>query len=111
MVDSEGICCSVTVYNIVQGWGVKIGDSVAIAEPFLQRVDVQHQDQVMSFDATGGGGNRENWGQLATPNFWLLKNVFLSESCSKKQNLVPKIPVLGTFKDKAEILSTCDVFC
>ena len=35
-----------TVYNIVQGWGVKIGDSVVVAEPFLQRVDVQHQDQV-----------------------------------------------------------------
>ena len=46
IVDSEGTCCSVTVYNIVQGWGVKIHDSVAIAEPFLQRVDVQHQDQV-----------------------------------------------------------------
>jgi len=36
----------VMVYNIVEGWGVKIGDSVAIPEPFLQRVDVQHQDQV-----------------------------------------------------------------
>jgi len=46
IVDSEATCCSVTVYNIVQGWGVKIGDSIAIPEPFLQRVNVQHQDQV-----------------------------------------------------------------
>jgi len=46
IVDSESTCCSVTVYNIVQGWGVKIGDSVAIPEPFLQRVDFQRQDQV-----------------------------------------------------------------
>jgi len=46
IVDSEATCCSVMVYNIVEGWGVKIGDSVAIPEPFLQRVDVQHQDQV-----------------------------------------------------------------
>ena len=47
VVDSEATCCSVTVYNIVQGWGVKIGDSVAIPEPFLQRVDFQRQDQVL----------------------------------------------------------------
>jgi len=46
MVDTEATCCSVTVYNIIQGWGVKVGDSVAVPEPFLQRVDVQHQDQV-----------------------------------------------------------------
>jgi len=46
IVDSESTCCSVTVYNLVQGWGVKIGDSVAIPEPFLQRVNVQHQDLV-----------------------------------------------------------------
>jgi len=45
-VDKEETCFSVTVYNIVQGWGVKIGDSVAIPEPFLKQVDVLHKDQV-----------------------------------------------------------------
>lgn len=46
IVDSDSTCFSVTVYNMVRGWGVKIGDSVAIPEPYLQRVDVCHQDQV-----------------------------------------------------------------
>jgi hypothetical protein len=31
---------------MVQGWGVKIGDSVAIPEPFVQLIDVQYKEQV-----------------------------------------------------------------
>ncbi len=46
MVDDKGSCFAVTVYNISQGNGVKIGDSVAIAEPFLQVVDVQYKEHV-----------------------------------------------------------------
>ena len=38
-----------TVYNMVQGAGVKIGDSVAIPEPYGQVVHVKHKDKVSSF--------------------------------------------------------------
>lgn len=46
MVDEEETCLPVTVYNIAQGCGVKIGDSVAIPEPYLQNVKVNHKNQV-----------------------------------------------------------------
>lgn len=46
MVDEEETCIPVSVYNIAQGCGVKIGDSVAIPEPFVQKVDVKHKDKV-----------------------------------------------------------------
>lgn len=46
MVDDDEICLPVTVYNIAQGSGVKIGDSVAIPEPYLQNVKVNHKNQV-----------------------------------------------------------------
>ena len=46
MVDKEGTCFAVTVYNIAPGYGVKIGDSVAIAEPFLQEVNVTYKEKV-----------------------------------------------------------------
>jgi len=40
LLDKTSTCFAVTVYNMADGQGVKIGDSVAIAEPFLQIVDV-----------------------------------------------------------------------
>lgn len=46
MVDDDETCLPVTVYNIAQGSGVKIGDSVAISEPYLQNVKVNHKNQV-----------------------------------------------------------------
>lgn len=46
MVDDEETCLPVTVYNIAQGSGVKIGDSVSIPEPYLQNVKVNHKNQV-----------------------------------------------------------------
>ncbi|XP_074838809.1 tetratricopeptide repeat protein 5 [Carettochelys insculpta] len=49
LADSEGPCFAVTVYNMVQSWGVLIGDSVAIPEPHLQRHHVQHQGKSFSF--------------------------------------------------------------
>lgn len=49
MVDDEETCLPVTVYNIAQGSGVKIGDSVAIPEPYLQNVKVNHKNQVSYF--------------------------------------------------------------
>ncbi len=48
MVDEKESCFAVTVYNISQGYGVKIGDSVAIPEPFVQTVDVQYKGQVIN---------------------------------------------------------------
>ena len=46
MVDSEGTCIPGTVYNMAYGTGVKIGDSVAIPEPFVQTVGVDHKGEV-----------------------------------------------------------------
>lgn len=48
-VDEESLCFSVTVYNIGKGYGVKIGDSVAIPEPFVQDVQVNYKDKVFSY--------------------------------------------------------------
>ena len=39
-------CLPVSVYNLAQGSGVKIGDSVAIPEPYLQHVKVDFQQHV-----------------------------------------------------------------
>lgn len=35
MVDEEKTCTAVTIYNLAEGRGVTVGDSVAIPEPFL----------------------------------------------------------------------------
>lgn len=40
MVDSTGTCCAVTVYNLAEGRGMIIGDSVAVPEPYLTNVDI-----------------------------------------------------------------------
>ncbi|ESO82669.1 hypothetical protein LOTGIDRAFT_229738 [Lottia gigantea] len=44
MVDTEETCFPVTVYNIAPGRGMKIGDSVAIPEPYVQTVNVHHKE-------------------------------------------------------------------
>ncbi|XP_061197158.1 tetratricopeptide repeat protein 5-like [Saccostrea echinata] len=51
MVDEEETCLPVTVYNMAQGCGVKIGDSVAIPEPYLQDVKVNHKNQKFEFSS------------------------------------------------------------
>lgn len=45
-MDKDATCFSVTVYNLAQGQGVIIGDSVAIPEPFVQLVEVKHKNVV-----------------------------------------------------------------
>lgn len=35
MIDEEKTCVAVTIYNLAEGRGVTVGDSVAIPEPFL----------------------------------------------------------------------------
>ncbi|XP_030740761.1 tetratricopeptide repeat protein 5 [Echinops telfairi] len=49
LVDSDGPCFAVMVYNIVQSWGVLIGDSVAIPEPSLRLHRIQHKGKDYSF--------------------------------------------------------------
>ncbi|XP_050773838.1 tetratricopeptide repeat protein 5-like isoform X2 [Gopherus flavomarginatus] len=49
LVDSKGPCFAVTVYNMVQSWGVLIGDSLAIPEPHLRHHHVQHEGKSFSF--------------------------------------------------------------
>lgn len=50
MVDLELTCYSVTIYNLAEGQGVIIGDSVAIPEPFLQLVEVNHPGLAVHFN-------------------------------------------------------------
>ncbi|KAM9645835.1 tetratricopeptide repeat protein 5 isoform 3-T4 [Trichechus inunguis] len=49
LVDSDGPCYAVMVYNMVQSWGVLIGDSVAIPEPNLRLHRIQHKGKDYSF--------------------------------------------------------------
>ena len=45
-MDAEGSCVAVNVYNLAEGKGVIIGDTVVIPEPVLVTVDVRHKNQV-----------------------------------------------------------------
>ncbi|XP_071508817.1 tetratricopeptide repeat protein 5-like [Diadema antillarum] len=49
IVDSEGSCYAVNVFNIAQGQGVIIGDTVAIPEPYLRRVDFTIDDKHIQY--------------------------------------------------------------
>uniref|UniRef100_G1PS04 Tetratricopeptide repeat protein 5 n=2 Tax=Myotis lucifugus TaxID=59463 RepID=G1PS04_MYOLU len=51
LVDSDGPCYAVMVYNMVQSWGVLIGDSVAIPEPSLRLHRIQHKGKDYSFSS------------------------------------------------------------
>lgn len=46
MVDKSGTCVVVTVFNLADGKGVIIGDSVAIPEPFVTDVDFTYKENV-----------------------------------------------------------------
>uniref|UniRef100_A0A8C9AHP3 Tetratricopeptide repeat domain 5 n=1 Tax=Prolemur simus TaxID=1328070 RepID=A0A8C9AHP3_PROSS len=50
-LDSDGPCYAVMVYNMVQSWGVLIGDSVAIPEPNLRLHQIQHKGKDYSFSS------------------------------------------------------------
>ena len=41
LVDSEGDCIAVTIFNLLAGKGFNAGDSVAIPEPFVQTTNVK----------------------------------------------------------------------
>ncbi|XP_060031395.1 tetratricopeptide repeat protein 5 [Erinaceus europaeus] len=51
LVDSDGPCYAVMVYNVVQSWGVLIGDSVAIPEPSLRHHRIQHKGKDYTFSS------------------------------------------------------------
>lgn len=46
MVDKELTCMVVSVYNLAQGRGPIIGNSVAIPEPYMTRIDATYKTQV-----------------------------------------------------------------
>ncbi|GAB1599628.1 repeat 5 [Argonauta hians] len=45
LIDQWCVCLSVTVYNMAEGCGVKIGDSVAIPSPLLRETNVSFKDK------------------------------------------------------------------
>lgn len=49
MVDKELVCIVVSAYNLAQGRGPIIGDSVAIPEPYMSCLDITYKNQVCSF--------------------------------------------------------------
>ena len=46
LVDCEGQCFPVTVYNLSSGAGFVVGDSVAIPEPYVQVTDMIEDEKV-----------------------------------------------------------------
>lgn len=46
LVDKVGTCVVVTVYNLANGKGVIIGDSVAIPEPYITDVQFEFKNIV-----------------------------------------------------------------
>lgn len=46
ITDAAQNTVAVTVYNLVEGKGVIIGDAVAIPEPFFSEVHVSHKEKV-----------------------------------------------------------------
>ncbi|KAG1714099.1 Tetratricopeptide repeat protein 5 [Nymphon striatum] len=51
IVDSQQSCFCVTVYNLAQGKGVIIGDSVAIPEPYIQKVQGKYENKEFNFSS------------------------------------------------------------
>ena len=61
MVDGEKNCVAATIYNLKAGVGVIIGDTVAIAEPFMEKIDFEFDP-----DAVFIGGSGSESGSDAT---------------------------------------------
>uniref|UniRef100_UPI00398F1614 tetratricopeptide repeat protein 5 n=1 Tax=Pristiophorus japonicus TaxID=55135 RepID=UPI00398F1614 len=51
LVDVDGTCLPVMVYNIAESWGVLIGDSVAIPQPLLKQHSIEQRDNSFSFSS------------------------------------------------------------
>eukprot|EP00493_Phyllostaurus_siculus_P003335 UN03350 len=50
MVDAEGDCIAVTIYNMAAGKGFNPGDSVAIPEPYVQEAKFKLKEDEVNFD-------------------------------------------------------------
>uniref|UniRef100_A0A8C5QW34 Tetratricopeptide repeat domain 5 n=1 Tax=Leptobrachium leishanense TaxID=445787 RepID=A0A8C5QW34_9ANUR len=51
LVDAEGSCYAIMVYNMVESWGVLVTDSVTIPEPHLKQHNIQHKGQAFNFQS------------------------------------------------------------
>lgn len=49
LMDKAGSCIAVSVYNLAAEYGLNMGDSVAIPEPFVQNVDFRYKDESFKF--------------------------------------------------------------
>ncbi|XP_032872576.1 tetratricopeptide repeat protein 5-like isoform X2 [Amblyraja radiata] len=49
LLDGEGTCVAVTVYNMAESWGVLIGDTIAIPRPIYTHHSVEHKDKTFAF--------------------------------------------------------------
>ncbi|XP_050441436.1 tetratricopeptide repeat protein 5-like [Adelges cooleyi] len=49
LVDKELACIVVSVYNLAQGKGPIIGDSVAIPEPYMSKIEATYKDQKYAY--------------------------------------------------------------
>ena len=67
MVDADKNCLAVTLYNLKAGVGVIIGDTVAIAEPFMEKIDFEFDPDGV-FAEGGGAEDGSRDGDTASPN-------------------------------------------
>lgn len=49
LVDKDSNCIIVCLYNLSTSYGFKTGDSVAIPEPYIMQVDLEHSDRHISY--------------------------------------------------------------
>ncbi|CAL1537563.1 unnamed protein product [Lymnaea stagnalis] len=49
IIDEDQTCICVMVYNLAQGAGMKIGDSVAIPEPLMKKHSILHKGKEINF--------------------------------------------------------------
>ncbi|KAM4536862.1 tetratricopeptide repeat protein 5 [Odontesthes bonariensis] len=84
MVDSEGMCLVVMVYNTADSWGVLIGDSVVIPEPNVKRHSITHKEKTFDFRSI----------RVDSPLLLIVNG--------KKQNAQSQIPVSISYKHQSE---------
>ncbi|XP_038630749.1 tetratricopeptide repeat protein 5 [Scyliorhinus canicula] len=51
LIDADGSCLAVMVYNIAESWGVLIGDTVAVPEPHLKQHSIEHSGKSFTFSS------------------------------------------------------------
>ncbi|XP_072126116.1 tetratricopeptide repeat protein 5 isoform X2 [Mobula birostris] len=51
LLDGEGTCVAVMVYNIAESWAVLIGDTVAIPQPLFKEHRLEHRGKKFAFNS------------------------------------------------------------